>query len=323
MARLTPVFVATTLAAGIVAGIFWQQLHAERARTAQLQERVNQLELEQAAAPVVPQIAAGSAAAAPEPLPVVAAAPTPAQPPPPAADAASSTAFIQNLTRDPEFCNAQKAQMRAALPQTYPDAAKALGLSKTESTALFDLLTRQQEGVVDMACGPQNDTRQARLSGEALMQAQQAELKTLLGPAKYAEWEEYLPSREGRVRVNQLRTALAMGDAPLTDEQAEPLLATVLAEGKRRRAENSSRVAPADPRARLDFEEETIKLLEESHARMISSTQAYLSPQQVAVMRNSMSNQVSMQKAMLRARRAQMDAGGNTQDTANLVVAPF
>lgn len=92
--------------------------------------------------------------------------------------------------------------------------------------------------------------------------------------------------------------------------------ATVLAEGKRRREEITSRVAPTDPRARLDFEEETIKLLEESHARLISSTQAYLSPQQVAVMRNSMANQVSMQKATLRARRAQVEAGAGPPESA-------
>lgn len=307
MARLTPVFAATTLAAALAAGIFWQQLHKERARTAQLQERINQLEQQHAAAPTIAQVAGGSASPAPEPSPVVADAPA-QTPPPPVAVLANPAAMVQDLARDPEFCNAQKSQMRAALPQTYPDAAKALGLSQAESTALFDLLARQQEGVIDMSCGPPDASRQ-RPSGQALAQAQEAELKALLGAARFGEWQEYLPTREGRVRVNQLRTALAMSDTPLSEAQVEPLLATVLTEGKRRREETSSRIPPTDPRARLDFEEETIKLLEESHARLIGATQAYLSPQQVAVMRNSMANQVSMQKALLRARRAQMEAG--------------
>jgi hypothetical protein len=179
---------------------------------------------------------------------------------------------------------------------------------------LTELLLKQQEST--LPCGNE-DGRRPRPS----LQAQQAELQSLLGAAKYAEFQEYLPTREGRLRVIQLRNALSTSDAPLTDQQAEPLLASVLAEGKRRRDDLAARVPPDDPRGRLDFEEETINLTEASQNRLLGSAQSYLSPQQIAVMKNSMTQQVAMQRAMLRARRTRMEAGGNS-GPAQVIMAP-
>ncbi len=131
-----------------------------------------------------------------------------------------------------------------------------------------------------------------------------------------------VPAHAGGAAENGRSAQHALhGDTPLTDAQAEPLLATVLAEGKRRRDETAARVPPTDPRARLDFEEETLRLLQESYDRIVSSAQTYLSAQQLAVMKNSMTQQAALQRALLRARRTQMEAGGSTEPT-QIMVAP-
>jgi hypothetical protein len=212
-----------------------------------------------------------------------------------------------NLARDPDFCTAQKATMRARMIQTYPDAAKVLNLSPTESSALTEMLLKHQESGLN--CDPEEAGSQPRLAGKALADAQHAEIEALLGPAKFHEFQEYLPTREGRLNVNRLRDAVSTTDTPLTDQQAGPLLDSVLAERKRFTAEAEALAPPSDARSNIDYQEARLRLTEESNARLIASAEAYLTPQQLAVMKNSMTAVNSRQRALLRAQRAQIDAG--------------
>lgn len=310
MRKLTSFLAITSVMAVITAIVLWRQLHAERILNAQ-PEQVMQLEQEQRSAPVqqvvrnaVPEGPAKAGGTAP-------ALARPNEDSSPQNSTAISPA-VPDPGKDPDPCAARKAMMRTQLPPTYPDVARVLGLSSSQATALFDLLIRQQETVMDMNCGPEEAQRRARLSAANAMQRQQTELQALLGPAKYQEWQEYLPTREIRRKAAGLRNMLATTDTPLTDQQAEPLLATVLDEDRRVRDEMNSLPQPADARAMLDFQEQRIRLLEESQGRILGGAQFYLAPQQLAVMRNAMARDVAAQRAALRARRAQLDAGGNT-----------
>lgn len=312
-------FVASTAAVGaaVMAAVFWKQLDAERLRTAQLQERISELENRPPAAPApAPQIVLGTLrdASASPPAPAEA-VPLPVAPPPPPIterlNVVTATAAATSLMSDPDYCIAQKATMRARMVQTYPDAGKVLRLSASQSTALTELLLKHQES--DMPCASERAGDQPRLMGKARDDAQQAEIEALLGPAKYQEFKDYLPTRETRLNVNRLRDAVSTTDTPLTDQQASTLLSNALTENKRFRQEADALAPPTDMRSNLDYQEARLKLTEESQARLIAGAQSVLTPQQMAVMKNAMTAVNSRQRAMLRAQRAQLEASAGQQ----------
>jgi Ser-tRNA(Ala) deacylase AlaX len=113
-----------------------------------------------------------------------------------------------------------------------------------------------------------------------------------------------------RQNVSDLSNVLASSNQPLGDEQATALAATLLVERKRRTEEMRSRsYSTTDPRARLDLEEQNLRITEESQARAISAARSYLSEQQVILIKNSMSQRAQATRQSLMARRAQLDSG--------------
>jgi hypothetical protein len=308
--RATFLTSTAALLASVLAAVFWQELRAERLRTAQLQDRVSELERRQLSAPALPpQVVVGpmpSASAQPA-TPAVAPSAVPPQPvtvsPVPNVAIASSAA---TLMRDPDFCVAQKATLRGRMIQVYPDVGKVLRLSPTQSTALTELLLKHQES--DSPCGPEGASGQPRTSPQARAEAQQNEIQALLGPAKYQEFQEYLPTRDTRLNNNRLRDAVAATDTPLTEQQLNAVLSSSLAESKRFRQEVEALARPTDQQSSLDYEEARLKLSEENYARQIATAQSILNPEQLAVMKNAMTAVTARQRAALRSMRAQMEA---------------
>ncbi len=129
--------------------------------------------------------------------------PVPANPVP---NAAMISTLTTNLMKDPDFCAAEKATLRGRMIQTYPDAGKVLRLSPAQSTALTELLLKHQES--SLPCGAEAASGQPRPSPKVLADAQQAEVEALLSPAKFQEFQEYLPTRDTRLNVNRLRDAV-------------------------------------------------------------------------------------------------------------------
>jgi hypothetical protein len=306
--RATLVASAAAVMAAIMAAVFWQQLHKERLRSAQLQDRVTQLELRPLSAPQAVPAPMPGASAQPASA-TVAQLPAAQQPVPvnPVPNVAVISTLTTNLMKDPDFCAAEKATLRGRMIQTYPDAGKVLRLSPAQSTALTELLLKHQES--SLPCGAEAASGQPRPSPQALATAQQAEIEALLGPAKFQEFQEYLPTRDTRLNVNRLRDAVLSSDTPLTDQQNTALLSSALAENKRFRQEVDALPPPTDLRSNLDYQEARLKLTEESQARQIATAQSILTPTQMAVMKNAMTAVNSRQRAMLRAQRAAMEAG--------------
>lgn len=294
MPRLTPVFAATTLMAGVIAVYLWHQLRGEREQLAHLQQQL--AELGQWPAPLLP--ATGSAFESPSgagsaAIPAAGAAPAVPAPGMP------TPAQARDMRGNPGWCEDQRASGPLWISRFHPDVQTALNLSQAETTALFDLLVQQQEKALLASCGSDAEQQQARLSAATRLQDQQMEIQNLL-VAKYQQWEEYLPTREGRTRVHELRNIFASTPTPLTDAQVAPLLALVLDEGKRRRDENGARPPPGpDAQSQLEYEKETLKLLEQSYGRVLSSAESFLHADQLAVMRNTMQRAITMQRERL------------------------
>jgi hypothetical protein len=333
MPRLTPLFVATTSVAVIVSAYLWQQLRTARESNDQMQDRITQLEIAQQRASRDEPARATTAMALP-PVTAAVCPPAPAAMPPapaaktaPASAARSLAVSIRELLKDPDYREAQRAQMRMTMPQRYPDLAKELGLSPAETDALFDLLARQQvdQMAVTFTTDDSEAVRQETMrAANELARNQQNELESQLGPARYQQFKDYQQTLGARQQVSQLRTTLSTAGYPLSDDQAAPLLATLTAEQKRRTEELRARASPTlgDPRGQLDFQEQNLKTQEQSNQRVLDAAQSYLTADQLAALKGSLTQQLSLQRAFLKAQRAQLESGSGGSGGAIPVLVP-
>lgn len=272
MPRLTLLFAATTIFAGVIAVHLWQQLHAERQLTAQLREQIAQPR------PQLPE----QYATVPAPRIV-----EQASPPATVAESASRPAVPSAAVQITLPAGNSMSAVRVgelAMRSMFPDLDKALNLSPEEAGELVQLLLRN---------------------------APQPEIDALIGQARAQQLQEYQKTLESRRRLNDLRTTLAQSSYPMTDQQLDQLAPVSRAEQLRRDEELRARPRPTDPRAQLDFDEETIKATEASYGRVIAAARSILSPEQLGIMQSSMNNVVSSQRANLQSRRARLAAGGS------------
>lgn len=123
-------------------------------------------------------------------------------------------------------------------------------------------------------------------------------------------WTDYPAKAEARQSVDRIRAMVAT-TSPLSDQQAESLLATLTAEYKRRHNEARFLAWDGDsPRARLQARSERLSAREESHRRILAAAQAYLDPQQLADMERTLAQYVAREQASLEARRQRLERGG-------------
>jgi hypothetical protein len=73
---------------------------------------------------------------------------------------------------------------------------------------------------------------------------------------------------------------------------------------------------PADLQSQLDYQERILKDTAESNDRVADAARAYLSAPQLEVIRGTLDQQLAIQRAMLRARRAQLETQGESATQA-------
>jgi hypothetical protein len=332
MQRFASLFAATALVAAIVAGYLFVQLRAEHLRSAQLRERIVQLEVAQraalASAPIEPS---GPRGRPMHDLPVAPegseAASVPAQGGTPVAEARPNASRMNNrdLMKDPDFRAAQLAQRRMQLQRNYADLAKELSLSPAQVDALFDLMARQQlarmsePGVIAANAQSANDeaSRSAlRNAMEESRRAQEAEIATLLGDAKFREFKEYQDTMGARQRVTQLRSQLAMQGQLLAEEQVKPMITAMAAEQKLVSQQMAERERPqrGDATAQIAYREAALKITEESNRRLLRAASSHLDAKQLESLEALLEQDATMSRTNLRLQRARMDAQGRSED---------
>jgi len=277
MPKLTAPLAAGLLASVIAAGYLWQQLHAEREMSATWQERV--AKLQEQVAQLELRLQRSSAMVAP-----------PTQPPQSASAGSSPTAAVsaetEAATRGQRVASA--ATNRALLRALFPDIEKVLGLTAEEAEALAELLRTN---------------------------ATDAAIEAQLG-AKAAQWQEYKVSLEARRRTSELQQMLARSSHPLSEQQVEQLVPTIVSEQQRTAQEAIARgPRPSDPRAQLDYDEESLRATEARYKRIITASRGFMSSEQVALMQSSQNRLLATQRANLQVQRAQVEAGGDAAAT--------
>jgi hypothetical protein len=310
--RKSTVLLSIALLASAASAVgFWQALRAERARTAELGAQLERqgLELQRVTE------AAASSARTPEPAAAqLAVATSPA----PAASPATSPksemgaredweAAQRRLLRDPRYREALREQERLKLAQKRSNMVRLLGFTPEQADAAIDLDIDQQllwrEGN-----SSQNSTPEAmkamRARHEAAEREHQDKLRALLGEEKRLRLQGYMESRESRMQVEDLRSALTAADA-LRDDQIEPLIAALHLERSQAQAElrefrDTLSWEGVNNESWRSYGERKVELMKSMNSRMLSSASSLLTQAQLEALKQHLREDLAQVEAQQR-----------------------
>jgi hypothetical protein len=285
------------IAAGGVLGtlLTWQNLSAERERSANLQRQITALNA-LAAQPAAPQ---------PE-RPLVTGTPIPAAQPQKTAPAGTTIAYLTKeeakelanrreiaavmrknaerervMLRDPAYRQNQREEMRQRYAPMRADAIR-VGMTPQQADRIVDLELDRIAHYNEMA-GTAGETPTAAVQAEMKREgeAAEAEAREMLGEDLYAKWNQFRASVQERGEVSQWRAQLS---EPLTDQQADAVAQSLYVERQRRSSEYEDYVksagitdryvvAPEDRQHWLDLEKEANQRTHDAMAGSLSAAQ--------------------------------------------------
>jgi hypothetical protein len=200
----------------------------------------------------------------------------------------------QELMNDPDYREGLAMSLRISLVQNYPDLAKELGLTSEQARKMMDILVKHQ--ITSMSRTPP-------YGADDVGRKPDAEISSLIGYAKYRQWQEYQSSMPTRQRVEQLGVALDFVGQPLTDAQRRQLIGTIVAVEKRQSDDARLNATLGDPLAYVE------QSSQETNRQILESASSYLSQAQIEALRATQNQELAMTRAMIRARRAQTQTG--------------
>lgn len=332
MLRLQSVLAAFLAMAVLLCAHLWNQLHAERLRTADLGQQLAQLQTAQVTS-ARPGVGSGDPAQARSEHSDSGARVTATDAPGVTSTKEAhvggkrSAAYLQELMKDPDYREVMIASNRAALLQFHPDLARELDLSQEQADRMLDIMARQEFESLSQAqpAGSEDDaTRRSQELWQARQRRQDEEIRALIGEAKYADWKEYEDQLGVRMEVGQLALRLESTGQPLTEAQERQLVKVIYAERKRLWDEFPS--SPPLSRAasvqeRLAESERHLQFVEEKNRRVLEAAPAHLSQAQLGSLRKIYDQEVKIIRAEQRALRTQAEEGV-TSSAADTVATP-
>jgi hypothetical protein len=345
MHKIALVLAIAAVGEALIALHLVRQLHAERENTQTLQARVTELERRP------PQRTAAATFVAVPTQPTASpftsvnqSAPAHPQPAPAAVNAQDQQQLREqvnaamerqrNLLRDPEYREAMLTQQKMMLAQGNPDVAQELNLSADELDRLFGTLADQALRSMDTPSmwedAPSEPAKVQELQRKMLEQhnANEAELKSVLGDAKYREWQEYQTTAPARFEAIRLRTLLANAGLPLDPGLAKPL-ANILKEQHKLEQErieqyvatqgaaasaNVGFIAVPDGQNLVQVMTNSVESMTKNLRRQREGLARVLTPEQLKVIEDQHTAQLQMQRVQTQLMRAQRDAGALTSE---------
>ena len=296
--RKPDLMLAVVAAIGLSSALWcWRQLQEERERVTSLQRQVTELQtqLDRAAAEVPATSTATPAA------PVTAATQTDVAKPKPVVELSEEEAreLAQRremqahmraaaerervLLRDPAYRQAQHDEMRRRYAPRRAEAIR-VGMTPEQADRVVDLeierFTRYRE-LGGISGQPPNEEMQAELKRAA--DAEQAELRKLLGEDLYATWKRYQASGQERAEVRNWQSQLSTTE-PLSARDLDALVDSLYVERERRSREyeeyvksagivDRNIVSPQDRQRWLDLEREANQRTHDAMASRLSAAQ--------------------------------------------------
>lgn len=239
---------------------------------------------------------------------------------------AASIERQRTLMQDPEYREAMRTQQKMMLRRTDPDLAKDLHLTDEQRDRLFDTLADQSLRSMDtqnMWVEQPDPAKLQEIQRKVMEQqsANEAELKTVLGEAKYREWQEYQAMAPVRWEATRLRTTLANAGVPLEPNLAKPLM-KVLQEQQKLQVQRLEQYA-ATPDAQVAFVAtagsgddvirsvtNSVESLAQSQQQQREALGRLLTPEQLKVIEDEQEAELQMQRVQMQLMRAQQEAGG-------------
>lgn len=247
----------------------------------------------------------------------------------------------RSLLRDPEYREAMQTQQKMLLMQQNPDVARDLNLTAEQVDRLFGTLAEQSLRSMDTVNAWEQQASQAtpeEMQRKALEQqnTNEAELKNVLGDAKYREWMDYQTTAPARYEAARLRGLLANAGVPLDQNLAKPLLKVLLEHQKleQQKMEQSLATQGSVMTAHLGFAvgdgqnavqagTTTEDPLEKMQRRQREGLARVLTPEQLKVIEDEQNAQLQMQRVQTKLTRAQQSAvGGDTAQDSTFFFAP-
>lgn len=149
-------------------------------------------------------------------------------------------AQMATLMKNPEFAAAMRVQQRAELDRRYGNLFKQLGLPADKLGQLKNLMAERQNAMMDVmstASAQGLNPRENREEIHQLTQAMQAEvdasIRSTIGDAAYAQYENYNATQSQRTAVNRINDTLSYTSTPLSTAQSQQLVAIMANNGTR------------------------------------------------------------------------------------------
>lgn len=150
------------------------------------------------------------------------------------------------MSANPEFQKLMAIEMKGRISQTYAALFKSLNLSPEQLSQFQALLADKQQAVVDVmqaareqGINPRTDPDGFKtLLNQAVSQTDQS-IQQVLGDAGFQQYQQYQQTLPERNTVNSLLQQLSYTQTPLTDDEANQMIA-LLSQTQPQRAGNGT-----------------------------------------------------------------------------------
>jgi Spy/CpxP family protein refolding chaperone len=150
------------------------------------------------------------------------------------------------LSSNPEFQKLMAIQMKGRLAQTYGPLFKSLNLTPDQLAQFQTLLADKQQAMMDtlqaareQGINPREDPDGFKaLMTQAVAQTDQS-IQQVLGDAGFQQYQQYQQTLPERNTVNSLQQQLSYTQTPLTDDEANQMVA-LLSQNQPQRAGNGT-----------------------------------------------------------------------------------
>ena len=216
--------------------------------------------------------------------------------------------MITKMMKDPEAQKVIREQQRAMMDQLYNPLVKQLGMAPEEAEKFKDLIADNMMKTATNAFAMFDGSASTNRAEQATQMAESQkgfdeQVREFLGESRYAQYKDYQETIGERTQLNQYRQQTAGSDHPMTDQQANQLLAIMHEEQKNVAATTGQPLSgsgddPAKLQAMFSSEQsdKMIQSLESVSQRVYDRAGSVLSPDQMASFGKFQTNQLQMMR---------------------------
>jgi hypothetical protein len=224
--------------------------------------------------------------------------------------------MMENMMNDPDMMKALAEQQAAMLKTQYAPLLKQLNLTPDQRDAFYKALSdnttnAMAQGMAMMSGTNNPDAANAVADSQKAMEEQ---MKSLLGDAGFAQFQEFQTSLPDRMLLDTMIKP-SFADNPLTDDQQQRLLQLMTSERKNTTVSldpntGQPAVLPANSGGAM---EQAVQTQEQINQGVYQQAAAFLSPAQLDALAASQSNLLNMTKASMTMMQKMMGTNAGDQ----------